>query len=277
MTDPKDPVPQYVIPEHVLPHMADHANRAINERIWWQNLILALMGGLLISAGALFSLLLSAGVDAQGPKLLLTGLGFSTGFFFVVLSHSVLFTEANVMLPARMLQCQGRTHYLRLAQFWAIAVVGNLLGAWLFGQGVNLAAPLHGETLNELTHLSEKKLEFARENTAGSWFQALLSGIFANWLVGMAAFFALMGRTIVGKFVPVFLAVTLFVAANFQHSPANAGYFGLLMPTGSGPGWTTAIAWNLLPVAIGNIIGATLLVAIPFTLAFGRNDSRDEN
>lgn len=51
--------------------------------------------------------------------------------------------------------------------------------------------------------------------------QALLSGVLANWLVGMAAFFATMGRTIFGKYIPVLLAVTTFVAAGFQHAPGQ--------------------------------------------------------
>ena len=36
----------------------------------------------LIAAGALFSVLLSAGVETPGPRRLLGGLGFSAGFFF---------------------------------------------------------------------------------------------------------------------------------------------------------------------------------------------------
>lgn len=265
-----DPLQQYIAPERVLPTMARHAESAVVERSIWQNLILAIMGGLFIGAGALFSLLLSAGVDAQGPKLLLTGLGFSTGFFLVILSHSVLFTEANVLVSARFLSCRAEIFYRGIAIFWVVAAIGNLFGTWAFGQAIHFIQPLHGETLSELLTLTDKKLSFAQEGTSTAWWRAVLSGVLANWLVGMAAFFALMGRTIMGKYIPVFLAVTLFVAANFQHSPANAGYFALLMPTGQGPGWGTALAWNLAPAALGNIIGALTLVALPFHFAFSK-------
>jgi formate transporter len=91
----------------------------------------------------------------------------------------------------------------------------------------------------------------------------------ANWLVGMAAFFAVMGRSIIGGYIPVFLAVTLFVAANFQHSPANMGYFSLIMPAGHGPGWRAALAWNIIPAGLGNMAGGALLVALPFWHALG--------
>ncbi|MDC0886204.1 formate/nitrite transporter family protein [Altererythrobacter sp.] len=276
MSGAENPLPQYIQPEDVLRTMADHAQNAMVERRWWQNLILAFMGGMLIGAGALFSVLLAGGVEAAGPKILLTGLGFSTGFFFVILTHSVLFTEANVFVPARFLAGGNANRWKLVGAFWLIAALGNLFGAWIFGNLVHIAGPLSAEGMAELTHLTDKKLAFAETGTVAAWLRALLSGILANWLVGMAAFFAMMGRTIIGKFVPVFLAVTLFVAANFQHSPANAGYFGLLMPTGEGPGWMVAVVWNLLPVALGNMIGAMLLVAIPFYLAFDVDLARQD-
>ena len=104
--------------------------------------------------------------------------------------------------------------------------------------------------------------------TTEAWFQAVLSGALANWMVGMAAFFATMARTIISKYISVFLAVTLFCAANFQHSVANMAYFGLISAQGDGPGWRTALEWNIIPVGIGNMIGGAFLVAVPFGYAF---------
>lgn len=97
-----------------------------------------------------------------------------------------------------------------------------------------------------------------------SWFKIVVSGMSGNGLIGMAALFATMARTLTSKFIPVFLVVSLFVAGNLQHSPANMGYFSLVMATGEGPGWGSAFLWNVIPAGIGNILGATLLVALPF-------------
>lgn len=76
-----------------------------------------------------------------------------------------------------------------------------------------------------------------------------------------------MGRTIVGKYVPVLLAVSLFIAANFQPSPANMGYFALAMPQGVGPRWVPSLVWNLIPVGIGNRLVGGLLVTMSFWYA----------
>ncbi|MEE9417059.1 MAG: hypothetical protein V3V01_17400 [Acidimicrobiales bacterium] len=38
----------------------------------------------------------------------------------------------------------------------------------------------------------------------------------------------------------------------------------LIQPTGNGPGWDVALAWSIFPAAIGNVLGAFFLVALPF-------------
>ena len=63
-------------------------------------LVLSIMGGAFITYGALFSVLISAGVQITGIALLLQGFGFSVGFFMVILSGALLFSETNVVLPA---------------------------------------------------------------------------------------------------------------------------------------------------------------------------------
>ena len=68
----------------------------------------------------------------------------------------------------------------------------------------------------------------------------------------------------------------MFVAANLQHSPANMGYFSLVMPSGDGPGWGSALAWNIVPAGIGNMIGGAFLVAIPFRYVYAGLAGRAE-
>ena len=71
----------------------------------------------------------------------------------MILSGAVLLTDANVALPAVLLG--DRRQVLKVLRFWALAWLGDLVGALL---------------------------------------------------IGMAALFATMGRTIIGKYVPVMLA-----------------------------------------------------------------------
>lgn len=260
----KRPVQQYLSAEYVLGEMCAFGSRRLEHLSLLQVLVLGMIGGGFITMGALFSLLLAEGIEAEGPKRLIEGLGFSAGFFFVILSEAVLFTEANVVLPATILYRHTPTILRKIGRFWMLAWIGNLLGAGLVGLLIVVAQDYPAGVIDELVVILDKKMAFAAVGTPAAWARALLSGILANWLVGMAAFFATMGRSIIGKYIPVLLVVSLFVAANFQHSPANMGYFSLAIPAGLGPGWLPALLWNIVPVGIGNMIGGGFLVALPF-------------
>ncbi len=253
---------EYVVKE-MTQDTVDHIQRYSVGKI----ILLSIMAGAFITFGAYFSVLISAGIETTGLKLLLQGFGFSVGFFMVILSHSILFTETNVVLPASYLNCTKKELTLGAGKFWFLAIIGNIIGAFIVGYLINYSHFISVDVAESLQGIIEKKMKYMAEGGTDQWFRALISGIFGNWLVGMAAVFALMGRTIIGKYVPIFLLVTLFVAANFQHSPANMGYFSLIMPTGFGPGWGDAVLWNLLPAAIGNVLGGIFLVALPFYYA----------
>ena len=262
------PPQQDLSSEHVIQELSRYGLHRILGMSIPQIMVLSVMGGGFITMGALFSVLLSEQVEALGPRYLLQGFGFSTGFFFVILSGAILFTEANVVLPSTLLQQHPRPLMGRLMLFWVLALIGNFIGTLVTSWLISRAQVYPPEMQQTLEAFVAKKTYYHSVGTTTAWFQAMLSGVLANWMVGMAAFFATMGRTIIGKYIPVLLAVTLFCAANFQHSVANMAYFGLISAEGKGPGWWDAMVWNIIPVGIGNMIGGAFLVAIPFSFAF---------
>jgi formate transporter len=164
----------------------------------------------------------------------------------------------------------------QIARFWILAVIGNLLGAVLISGLIVLAQDYGPNVEALLDEIIEAKLSWREEGGVGSWLRIVLSGMLANWLVGMAAFFAIMARTIIGKYIPILLAVTLFVSANLQHSPANMGYFSLAEWMGSGPGVDVALSWNILPAGIGNLIGGTLFVVLPLWYGLSLRERRGD-
>jgi formate/nitrite transporter FocA (FNT family) len=262
------PPQQDLSSEHVIQELSRYGLHRILGTSIPQIMVLSVMGGGFITMGALFSVLLSEEVEALGPRYLLQGFGFSAGFFFVILSGAILFTEANVVLPSTLLQQHPRPLMGRLMLFWMLALIGNFIGTLVTSWLISRAQVYPPEMQQTLEAFVAKKTYYHSVGTTTAWFQAMLSGVLANWMVGMAAFFATMGRTIIGKYIPVLLAVTLFCAANFQHSVANMAYFGLISAEGKGPGWWDAMVWNIIPVGIGNMIGGAFLVAIPFSFAF---------
>lgn len=266
------PAAQYLAPEVVLVEMAEAGSKRAISLSGPQVLILSTIAGGFITIGALFSTLIATGTDNEGLKRLLEGFGFSVGFFLVVLSGALLFTEVNVELPAALLNRRHaaagsssiRTAILRL---WILAALGNMTGAFLVGQVVGYTQS-YGSGFEELLgEVVTSKMRYQEIGGFEGVLQAILSGVMGNWLVGMAAFLATMGRTIIGKYIPVVVAVMAFVAAGFLHSPANMAYLSLIQPLGIGPGWGEGLAWAVAPAAVGNVIGAYFLVALPFWVA----------
>ncbi len=266
------PAAQYLAPEVVLVEMAEAGARRALSMSAVQVLILSTMAGAFITAGALFSTLIATGTDNEGVKRLLEGFGFSAGFFLVVLSGALLFTEVNVELPATLLNRDpdrlGHTT-LRSAIFrlWILAAVGNLLGAFLLGQLIHYTESYGAGYEELLDEVVTSKMRYQEVGGAEGFFKAVLSGVLGNWLVGMAAFLSTMGRTVIGKYIPILITVMAFVASGFLHSPANMAYISLIQPLGHGPGWGDALTWAVAPAAIGNVLGAVFLVALPFWIA----------
>lgn len=258
------PEAQHLAPDVVLFEMAEAgARRSMGLRVP-QILTLSVLAGGFITVGALFSTLIAAGAENEGVKRLLEGFGFSAGFFLVVLSGTLLFTEVNVELPATLFDRRAGTVPTAVVRLWVLAAVGNLIGAFAVGQVVHYAQTYDTQYAELLGEIVEAKMRYRSIGGVDGFLRAMVSGVLGNWLVGMAAFLATMGRTIIGKYIPVLITVMAFVASGFMHSPANMAYLSLIQPSGEGPGWSAGLAWAVAPAAIGNVIGAFFLVALPF-------------
>lgn len=258
------PPQQFLGPELVMAELADDGGRSAMERTVPQVLLLAVLAGGFITAGALFSVIISTGTSNEGVEKLLEGFGFSVGFFVVMLSGTLLFTEANIEMPATLLGRIPSVPAWRVFRVWVLAAVGNLLGAVLVGLAVSHAQSYSPEVTEHLAGIVEKKLRYREIGGIDGWSRAVLSGVLGNWLVGMAAFLSTMGRSIIGKYIPVFLVVSAFVAGGFLHSPANMAFIGLAEPIGVGQGWGQSLLWGIAPAAVGNVLGGLFLVAFPF-------------
>ncbi|MEM9610827.1 MAG: formate/nitrite transporter family protein [Actinomycetota bacterium] len=261
------PPTQYLEADVVLLELSEAGARRARTLPLGKVLVLSMLAGAFITAGAMLATLLVADVETEGVRRLLEGFGFSVGFFVVILSGGLLFTEVNVEVPATMLSRRAIDIRHLVLRLWVVAALGNLAGAFLLGQLIDIAHDFSSTDLETLVEITEKKARFQEIGGLEGWGRAVVSGVLGNWLVGMAAFLSVMGRTIIGRYIPVFLVVVAFVASGFLHSPANMGFYSLVGPTGAGPGWGTGLWWAILPAAVGNILGGALLVALPFWYA----------
>lgn len=247
----------------------DHLDRSASSQF-----ILSLQAGAFMAFGAAFSILLSMGIHSQGLFNFMAGLGFATGYAIVFISGAILFTEVNVLLPTYVFRKPG-VMGLKIIKFWIFTYLGNIIGALFVATVMVLSHSLDHSFYQALnSYIDTHKMKFMKDGVWG-FFEILISGILANWLIGMAAFLTTASQDITGKIVGALLPVILFVAGNFQHSAANMGYFSIGIFVNHDYTWYQMLFFNLLPASIGNIIGGAIMVALLFSVAYQEDIDKD--
>jgi formate/nitrite transporter FocA (FNT family) len=226
--------------------------------------LLAVLGGAFMTIASLLAILFMTGITAPGIRYLLSGLGLSVGFILVILTNSVLVTEANVFVPNNFYNDTIMKAWSRLLRFWGLAWVGNIVGAIIVScliyfsrihVDVSFSDNLTNLVADEVAHVSAHKFRGIHE--------LILSGLLANWIVALTSFFAQASRNFINQFVIVFLAFITITATGFEYFPVNTGLFSLNAFMGKSPGLLDIFVLNLIPVTIGNILGGAILVGAP--------------
>ena len=98
-------------------------------------------------------------------------------------------------------------------------------------------------------------------------------------------------RHVIGKIFAIFFPIVTFVASGYEHSIANMYFLtnglilkhtpdivaasGLTAEQLSAFTWKSAIFGNLIPVTLGNLIGAIVFVVLLFWTAYLRDDHKN--
>jgi len=141
--------------------------------------------------------------------------------------------------------------------------MGNIIGALCFAGLLYLAQSYSDNFTQNLITAVSNKMTATAPNQHPAFGQLLISGFLANWIVALVCFFAFHSRNTINQFILLLLAFTFLAASNLQYFPINLGYFSLATFFSHDISFGRALITNLLPVAIGNILGASILVAAP--------------
>ena len=235
--------------------------------------MLGVLAGGFIGLGALFfTLVLSDATLGFATARLAGGVCFSLGLLLVVVAGAELFTGNNLLAMA---WADGCVSLAEVARNWAVASVANFCGA--AGLAVVVYFSGHWE-MNEGA-VGATYLRIAAAKAALPAERAFFLGVLCNFLVCMAVWMAIAGRSVVDKFVAIVLPISAFVAAGFEHSIANMYFFplalllkwhGLALPPGGEAITVAAMFSNLVPVIAGNIVGGSVLVALVYWVIYLR-------
>lgn len=240
--------------------------------------LLAILAGMYIAFGAVFSVLSTtgmAGVWPYGFTRIIAGLTFCLGLVLVMISGAELFTGNNLMVIAWL---NKRITLGAMLRNWGIVYAGNFIGSILIAALV-LASRIYTASNGELGKLM---LSGADHKLHYSFLTALTLGILCNVLVCLAVWMTYSAPSTGGKILAILFPITAFIAAGFEHSVANmyivpvaillkgfdASFVSTLQIETSALTWTNFFVQNLLPVTLGNILGGAGLIGTFYAIVY---------
>ena len=236
---------------------------------------LAVLGGAFVGLAVALATTLGVGAGALpfGVGRLLGGAIVALGYAAVVVTGGELFAANNLVVMA---MAGGRISFWRLLGHWIVVFWGNMAGAVIVAV-LTFAA--------EHYMLAERKvglaaLELAAGRIGAGFLQLMALGILGSVLLCLALWLAMAARGMAGAVTAVLLPVAAMFAMGFEHATANmyAVLAGLLVKADlsflqmagktaadfAGLNWGGFFWQSLLPVALGNVIGGTVLVGLVY-------------
>lgn len=179
---------------------------------------------------------------------------YPTGFIFVVMGRSELFTENTLRPVVPLLHYRDRPHLRALGRMWGLLLLGNLVGAfifaWIFGR-TEAIDPVLRPSLDAV----------AAEAASGTFAEVFYLAIFAGWLIALLAWLLASTHNTAAQIAIIWLTTAAIGAFGFKHSIVGAIEAFYRAFTGSAS-WGDMIGNFIVPALLGNAVGGVVLVAL---------------
>jgi formate/nitrite transporter len=231
--------------------------------------MLGVLAGGFIALGALYFVLVTS--DASlGFALgrVLGGIAFSAGLVMCIVAGAELFTGNNLLAMA---WADRRITTAELLYNWLVVALSNLAGAL----GVASIVYLSGHADMNGGAVAAQYVKVAAAKCDLSFAEAFFRGILCNFLVCIAVWMAMAGRSVADKILAIVFPISAFVAAGFEHSVANMYIIPLAILLQGSSAALPSLTWagfvqNLVPVILGNLVGGSVLVALVYHVVYRR-------
>lgn len=237
----------------------------------------SIFAGMMIGMGAAGSSVAAHNIANVGLARLVAATVFPVGLMMVILMGTELFT-GDCLLAIGIPEKDITIGQFAKTLFWVY--IGNLIGGII----VSLLVILSGQLDYSGGLLGAYTIKVALSKVGLSPVKAISSGILCNILVCAAVIMAVCAKDITGKLMVSFFVIMLFVTAGYEHCVANMYYITAGIMAKMNPAYVQVAAEqygitasqmamlnikcmivnNLIPVTIGNIIGGSCFIGLPF-------------
>lgn len=245
--------------------------------------LLAILAGAFIGLGGVGATTVAVSIPYASVGKFVGACVFPGGLTMVLLAGSELFT-GNTLLVIPLLEKEVSA--AGVLKNWVVVYIGNIVGGFLVAAGIVYShqVSLFGN------QMAVSVISTAASKCTLTFGDALIRGIFCNFLVCIAVWISFAAKDVVGKIAGLFFTIMIFVLCGFEHSVANmyyisAGLFAKGIPayaqaaTEAGVDmsvitWGNFFGTNLLPVTIGNIIGGAVCVGCVYWFVYLRKKEK---
>ena len=238
-------------------------------------IVLGILAGMFIGLAGLGATTAAVSIKLASVAKFVGACIFPAGLIMVVIAGSELFT-GNCLLIIPVLEKKATLG--GMLRNWLLVYFGNFIGGLIVAAGAVFS---HQVSLFD-SGLAVSVISTAAGKCTMPFGDALIKGIFCNFLVCIAVWLGMAAKDAAGKVLGIFWPIMLFVLCGFEHSVANMYYIGAGLFANGISAYaeaaatagidTAALTWgnffvaNLLPVTIGNIIGG-FMVGIAYWFA----------
>ncbi|MGB0521716.1 MAG: formate/nitrite transporter family protein [Flammeovirgaceae bacterium] len=193
------------------------------------------------------------------PELLHVLLSFCypIGFIFVIIGRSELFTEHTALAVLPVLNRSVGISSLMI--LWGLVYGGNLLGGYLFSLLISQIGIMNGFIYDDAF------LHLANELTHHKWYNILLSGMVAGWMMGLLGWLLTSSQETISRIFVIILVTATIGIAGLHHCIVGSieVFSGMLVHD-------SIVFYDYLHflvwATLGNILGGVVFVAL---LKFG--------
>ena len=216
----------------------------------WSSLASGLVIGFSFVGGAYAASL----VAGEAGKRAAAAAVYPLGFIMVILSRSELFTENTLVPVIPFLEKRDRDTLVALLRVWALLLLGNMVGAVVFGWTLARTQMVEPSLHAELIRIAEHA-------TTGGFGHVLYAGVFAGWLIALLSWLLAATHATGAQIALIWLCTAPIAALGFRHSIAGS-VEAFYRAASGGAGWGEMLTAFVVPAVIGNAIGGVLLVAL---------------
>jgi formate-nitrite transporter family protein len=222
--------------------------RTVGALIWS-----SLAAGLSMGFSFLTESALRAGLPDTPGRALISSFGYSAGFVLVILGRQQLFTESTLTVVLPVLTRRNWRTALSALRFWAVVLLGNLFGTWVFAAILHIRNVFDPAVATALGDVSRAALG------NGGFGPTVIRAIFAGWLIALMVWLLPSARS--GRLLTVLVITYVVAVTKLSHVIAGSAEVAYSVLNGN-VGIGDYLTRFLCPTLIGNILGGVSLVAL---------------